>query len=64
VPAAAVAAAGHALAKRMEEASRAMAHLRSVDPTLRVSTFTGRLFRRPEHLSLWQHGLRQAGLPE
>lgn len=64
VPASALAAAAHALAGRSEEAQRAMAHLRTVDPGLRVSTFTPRLVRRPEHLALWQNGLRKAGLPE
>jgi hypothetical protein len=32
-----MAAAGDALAGRLEEAQRAMAHLRSIDPELRVS---------------------------
>ena len=64
VPAAAVTAAGHALAGRLEEAQRAMAHLRQVDPAVRVSTFTSVIFRRPEHLALWKDGLRKAGLPE
>jgi tetratricopeptide (TPR) repeat protein len=64
VPAAAVTAAGHALAGRLEEAQRAMAHLRRVDPAVRVSTFTSVIFRRPEHLALWKDGLRKAGLPE
>jgi TolB-like protein len=64
VPASSVAAAGHALAGRPDEARRAMAHLRIVDPELRVSTFTLRIFRRPQHLAAWQKGLRKAGLPE
>jgi TolB-like protein len=64
VPASAVTAAAHALAGRSEEAQGAMAHLRAVDPELRVSTFTPVIIRRPEHLALWQAGLRQAGLPE
>jgi tetratricopeptide (TPR) repeat protein len=63
-PACAVAAAAHALAGRPPQAQRAMAHLRQVHPTLRVTTFTPLLFRRPEHLALWREGLRQAGLPE
>jgi TolB-like protein len=63
-PACAVAAAAHALAGRLPQAQRAMAHLRQVHPTLRVTTFTPLLFRRPEHLALWREGLRQAGLPE
>jgi TolB-like protein len=64
VTASAVTAAAHALAGRSEEAQRAMAHLRANNPELRVSTFTSRLIRRPEHLTLWQEGLRKAGLPE
>lgn len=63
-PASAVAAAGHALAGRKEEAQRAMAQLRLVTPGLRVSTFTSARFRRPEHLALWKDGLLRAGLPE
>jgi TolB-like protein/tetratricopeptide (TPR) repeat protein len=64
VPACAVAAAAHALAGRLEQARQAMAHLRQVHSRLRVSLFTALLFRRPEHLALWQNGLRKAGLPE
>jgi TolB-like protein/tetratricopeptide (TPR) repeat protein len=64
VPASSVTAAAHALAGRQEEAQRAMAHLRAIDPALRVSTFPAKLFRRPEHLALWKDGLRKAGLPE
>jgi TolB-like protein len=64
VPAASVVAAAHALAGRPEEAQRAMTHLRAIDPDLRVSTFTLRIFRRPQHLAAWQDGLRNAGLPE
>lgn len=63
-PASSVVAAGHALAGRMEEAQRAMSHLRQVRPTLQVSTFNLVRFRRPEHRALWQEGLRKAGLPE
>jgi hypothetical protein len=63
-PASSVVAAGHALAGRVEEAKRAMAHLRQVRPTLQVSTFKLVSFRRPEHRALWQEGLRKAGLPE
>jgi hypothetical protein len=64
VTASAATAAGHALAGRSEEVQRAMTHLRGIHPELRVSTFTPRLIRRPEHLTLWQEGLRKAGLPE
>jgi hypothetical protein len=48
------AAAAHALARRPERAQQATAHLRALDPELRVSTFSSRLFRRPEQLALWQ----------
>jgi TolB-like protein/Flp pilus assembly protein TadD len=64
VTAAAVTAAAHALAGRSEEARWAMKRLRAVNPALRVSSFTPRFARRPEHLTLWQEGLRKAGLPE
>ena len=64
VPASAVAAASHALAGRLTEAQRAMAHVRQINPALRVSTFTPVLFRRPDNLALWKEGLRKAGLPE
>jgi len=64
VTAAAVSAAGHALAGRKQEAEKAMVHLRQITPALRVSTFTSRLMRHPPHLALWQEGLRTAGLPE
>jgi len=63
-PACSVTAAAHALAGRLPQAQRAMAHLRQVHPTLRVTTFPPILFRRPEHLALWREGLRKAGLPE
>lgn len=63
-PASAVAAAGHALAGRREEAQRAMAHLRQVNPVLRVSSFSLDRFPSPKHLARWQEGLLKAGLPE
>jgi TolB-like protein len=59
-----VAAAAHALAGRNDKAQRRMAQLRQANPALRVSSFTPRLLRRPEHLALWKDGLRRAGLPE
>ncbi len=62
--ASAVAAAGHALAGRREEAQRAMAQLRQVNPVLRVSTFSLGRFPSPRHLARWQQGLLKAGLPE
>ena len=59
------AAAGGALAGRMAEAQEAMARLRQLEPTLRISNLKG-LFpiRRPDDFSKWAEGLRQAGLPE
>jgi TolB-like protein/Tfp pilus assembly protein PilF len=61
----AIAAASHALAGRMDEAQRAMNHLRELDPTLRVFRLTDWLpFHHPEHLSLFGDGLRKAGLPD
>ena len=63
-PASAVAAAGHALAGRTEEAERAMAQLRLVNPVLRVSSFSLGRFPSPKHLARWQEGLLKAGLPE
>ncbi|MGE3773729.1 MAG: winged helix-turn-helix domain-containing tetratricopeptide repeat protein [Gammaproteobacteria bacterium] len=58
-------AASHALAGRAEEARRAMAHLRQLDPTLRTSNLTDYLpIRRPQDLAVLSEGLRRAGLPE
>jgi TolB-like protein len=58
-------AASHALAGRMDEALRAMNHLRQLDPTLRISNLKDWLpFRRPNDLATFADGLRRAGLPE
>jgi tetratricopeptide (TPR) repeat protein len=59
------AAAGGALAGRMAEAQEAMARLRQLEPTLRISNLKS-LFpiRRPDDFSKWAEGLRKAGLPE
>ena len=63
--AAGVIAASAALAGRMDEAKRAMAEVRKLDPSLRVSGLDALLhFRRPEDAALFAEGLRQAGLPE
>lgn len=57
-------AASCALAGRMEEAQQAMAEVRRLDPTLRLSTLQTWLpFHRPEDLALFTDGLRKAGLP-
>jgi hypothetical protein len=58
-------AASHAHAGRMDEARRAMHHLRQLDPALRLSTIKDWLpFRRADDLATFADGLRRAGLPE
>jgi TolB-like protein/class 3 adenylate cyclase len=58
-------AAANALAGRLPEARKAMAHLRELDPTMRVSTVKNWVpFRRPDDLAKLEEGLRKAGLPE
>jgi TolB-like protein/tetratricopeptide (TPR) repeat protein len=60
-----VIAASHALAGRIDDARRAMDHLRQLDPTLRISNLRDWIpIRRPEHLATFAEGLRKAGLPE
>jgi TolB-like protein len=61
-----IAAASNALAGRPEQAHKAVARLRQLNPTLRVSTLKDVLgpFRRAEDISRYEEGLRQAGLPE
>jgi adenylate cyclase len=61
-----IAAASNAMAGRLEQAHKAMARLRQLNPTLRVSTLKDVVgpFRRAEDLLRWEEGLRQAGLPE
>jgi TolB-like protein len=62
---AAILAATHALVGRMDEAQRAMDHLRRLDPTLRLSNIVDWLpIDRPENLATLVDGLRRAGLPE
>jgi tetratricopeptide (TPR) repeat protein len=64
LPACVVAASG-ALAGRLEEAQKAMARLRQLEPALRISNLKEFFpFRRPEDLAKWAEGLRRAGLPE
>jgi tetratricopeptide (TPR) repeat protein len=65
LPAAAVAAASHALANRLDDARRAMSRLRQIDPVLRISNL-GEWFpiRRPEDFARWAEGLGNAGLPQ
>ena len=61
-----IAAASNAMAGRPEQAHKAMARLRQLNPALRVSTLKDVLgpYRRAEDLSRFEEGLRQAGLPE
>jgi len=60
-----VAAAANALAGNMEEAAKAVARLRQLDPGLRIATLREALGPyRPEDLAKYEAGLRQAGLPE
>lgn len=58
-------AAASALVGRLPEAQKAMAHLREIDPAMRVSNVKDWVpFRRPDDLKRLQEGLRTAGLPE
>lgn len=59
-----VLAASHALAGRTADAQRAMAHLRELDPQLRVSNLADWLpIQRAENLAMLAEGLSKAGLP-
>jgi adenylate cyclase len=63
--AARVAAASYALAGQLDQARKAIARLREIDPTLRVSDLRHMFpYRRPEDLARYEEGLRKAGLPE
>jgi TolB-like protein/class 3 adenylate cyclase/tetratricopeptide (TPR) repeat protein len=59
-------AASNAMTGRLTRAQRAIARLRQVNPSLRVSNLKEVLgpYRRAEDLSLYEEGLRKAGLPE
>jgi tetratricopeptide (TPR) repeat protein len=61
-----MAAASNAMAGRPEQAHKAMARLRQLNPALRVSTLKDVRgpYWRAEDLSRYEEGLRQAGLPE
>ncbi|MFM9887145.1 MAG: hypothetical protein ACKVQT_29295 [Burkholderiales bacterium] len=64
-PALRMAAASHALAGRLAQAKKAAAHMRQLDPALRVSHLNEILpLRRPDDSSRFAEGLRLAGLPE
>ena len=59
------AAASYALAGRLDEARRFMAHMRDLDPALRGSNLKDLLpLRRPEDFARWAESLRKAGLPD
>jgi adenylate cyclase len=59
-------AASNAMAGRPEQAHKAVARLREINPALRVSSLKDVLgpYRRGEDLSRYEEALRQAGLPE
>jgi TolB-like protein/class 3 adenylate cyclase len=59
-------AASNAMAGRPEQAHKAVARLRQLNPAQRVSSLKALLgpYRRAEDLARYQEGLRQAGLPE
>jgi adenylate cyclase len=61
-----IAAASNAMAGRPEQAHKAMARLRQLNPALRISNLKDVLppFRRAEDLLRLEEALRQAGLPE
>ncbi|MBR0883921.1 MULTISPECIES: winged helix-turn-helix domain-containing tetratricopeptide repeat protein [Bradyrhizobium] len=61
-----IAAASNAMAGCPEQAHQAVARVRQLNPTLRVSTLKDVVgpFRRAEDLSRFEEGLRRAGLPE
>jgi adenylate cyclase len=61
-----IAAASHAMAGRPEQAHKAVARLRHLNPDLCVTTLKDVLgpYRQAEDLSRYEEGLRQAGLPE
>jgi TolB-like protein len=60
-----IAAASNAMAGRPEQAHKAMARLRQLNPALRVSNLKDLVgHRRAEDLLRYEEGLRRAGLPE
>ncbi|CAN5393134.1 winged helix-turn-helix domain-containing tetratricopeptide repeat protein [soil metagenome] len=62
---AAFTAAAHALAGRIDDARQAIAHVRRLDPTLRIGNLHDWLLvRRPQDFAMASDGLRRAGLPE
>ena len=64
-PAARLAAVSLALAGRLEQAQKAMAHVLRIDPALCISNAKYRIPPyRPDDLARYMEGLRKAGLPE
>jgi tetratricopeptide (TPR) repeat protein len=61
-----IAAASNAMAGRPEQAHKAVARVRQLNPALRVSNLKDLLgpYRRAEDLARYGEGLRRAGLPE
>ncbi|MGY3574498.1 winged helix-turn-helix domain-containing tetratricopeptide repeat protein [Bradyrhizobium sp. USDA 4504] len=61
-----ITAASNALAGRQEQARKAVARLRELSPTLRLSNLKDVLgpYRRAKDVARYEEGLRQAGLPE
>jgi tetratricopeptide (TPR) repeat protein len=61
-----IAAASNALAGRLEQAQKALARLRQLDPARRVSNLRDTMgpYRRAEDVVRYEEGLRRAGLPE
>ena len=58
-------AASSALMGRLEDAHAAIARLRQLEPTFRISDLRDRTpLRRPQDLATFADGLRKAGLPE
>jgi TolB-like protein/Flp pilus assembly protein TadD len=54
-----------ALGGRLAEAQKAMTRLRQLLPELSISSIRGWFpVRRPEHIEMWEEGLRKAGLSE
>jgi TolB-like protein/class 3 adenylate cyclase len=63
--AACVAAASAAFAGRIDEAKKAMARVRELNPALRLSNLKDLLpIHRPQDFERWREGMKLAGLPE
>ena len=60
-----VCAAADALCGNMDRSNQAIARVRAVDPTFRVSNLMAlEPLRNQEQLAIWAEGMRKAGLPE